>query len=226
MGRTRTTMLCLAYLSCGTTALAQPDPDGRPSQPAQAPVVPAAHSGEISVIMGYALPIKGLNYKLGFGVRGGIDLGHFYLGGMVAIHQGDDKHISYGPSSLDNGGKQDYSSLAVFATVDAAYRLELPLGARRTTLSPFLSAGLLAIPMSSSGVYGATSITNTYLVLGGGASYSVDISDLYAVGLHVRVYDTGDTSFDFGDLSQNQHQHGFSTSIFYAAAYLESTFRF
>ena len=197
----------LASLLCAAPAAAQPD-------------------AEVSVITGYALPIKGLNYNLGVGVRGGVVLGPLYVGAMVAVHQGDDKHITYGPDTLDNGGKQDYASLAVFATADVAYQLQIPLGARRSTLAPFVSAGLLAIPMGSSGVYGDSSITNSYLVVGGGVSYSVDLNARYAVGLHVRVYDTGDTSFDFGDLSQNTHQHGFSTSIFYAAAYLESTLRF
>lgn len=176
--------------------------------------------GQVSVITGRSMPINGLVYNAGIGLRGGTRVGQIYLGGMLAVHVGDTKQIKY------SNGVQTYSSRPKFITADAAYEFAGSIGTHRTTLSPYVSAGMLSMSMSSSGTFGDPSLTKRYFVLGGGLSYNIDVTDRYAVGLHARVYNTGDTSFDFGDSSQGQIEHGFSTSIFYAGFYLENIVRF
>ena len=192
------------------------------------PVVPESRSVTLALITGISVPINGLQYNVGVGVRGGIDLGRFYVGGMVAVHQGDQKTITYGPvDSLGiPGGPQTYDSTPLFFVADGGYHLTIPLGGLDTVLTPYLSAGLLLIPMSSSGAYGESSVVNAYPVIGGGFSYAVPLGQRYSVGLHYRMYNVGDTQFSFGDLSQGTVEHGFSTSIFYAAFYSEVSCRF
>lgn len=174
------------------------------------------------------MPINGFRYNAGLGVRAGLDFGRFYLGGMLAVHQGDSKTVTYGPvSSLGiPGGPQTYDSLPLFTVVDGGYNLKIPIGGLSTTLTPYLSLGLLFTVMSSSGAYGDTSITRTDPVIGGGFSYSVPVGKQYALGLHYRMYNVGDATFEFGDLSQGTVEHGFSTSIFYSAFYSELSYRF
>lgn len=196
--------------------------------PAATPAAPQSRGVTLSLLTGISIPINGLQYNVGVGFRGGLDLGRFYVGGMVAIHQGDQKSINYGPvASLGiQGGVQTYNSTPLFFVADGGYHLTIPLGGLDTVLTPYLSAGVLLIPMSSSGAYGDTSIVNPYFVIGGGFSYSVPLGPRYSVGLHYRMYDVGDTQFSFGDLSQGTVEHGFSTSIFYAAFYSEVSCRF
>jgi hypothetical protein len=220
-----------------TTAVPTPA-ESAPTAPAAAevpsaplpPVVAAATSHQVtaSVLVGSSIPINGLNYNAGTGIRGGATFGHYYLGGMLAVHQGDSLAISWPAVAAfgTNAGVQAYKSLPVFAVIDGGYKLRIPVGSIATFLTPYLSTGLLVIGMSSSGVYGNSNIANSYFVVGGGFSYGVPISERYSIGVHFRGYDTGDTKFSFGDYSKGTIEHGFSTSVFYAAFYLELETRF
>jgi hypothetical protein len=194
------------------------------------PVVeaPGEPRATISFLGGMSIPIKGLNYNAGIGVRGGVNLGKFYVGGMLAVHQGDAKTITYGPVSLLGipGGPQWYSSLPIFLVADGGYSIGIQLGQLSTVLTPYVSAGALVFNMQSSGVYGNSSIAPIYAVIGGGLSYGIALGPRYLFGLHMRMYNTGDASFTFGDRSKNQFEHGFSTSIFYSAIYTELSYRF
>jgi hypothetical protein len=219
----------LGHASAETTvAPSQPVPTAPaitiPPAPAEAPTAPRA---TISFIAGMSIPITGLNYNAGIGVRGGANLGKFYLGGLLALHQGDAKTITYGPvSSLGiPGGAQHYSSLPIFLVADGGYNIGIPLGRLSTVLTPYLCVGAVVMNMQSSGVYGDSTITPIYAVVGGGFSYDIAVGARYSIGIHTRVFNTGDTDFKFGDLSKHQYEHGFSTSIFYAAVYTELSYR-
>lgn len=200
---------------------------------AQVPVSPAPglaapKTKEVSVIVGASIPINGLVYNGGIGIRAGAHFGKFYVGGMLAVHQGDTKTIVWGPVPAlgIQGGPQTYDSLPLFVVADGGYTLTIPLGGRATTFTPYLSAGLLAIILDSAGAYGESSTTNAYFVIGGGFSYRVPVADRYSVGIHYRMYNVGDTSFEYGNLSEGTVEHGFSTSIFYAAFYGELAYHF
>ena len=184
------------------------------------------HPWSAEVLLGSSFAINGLNYNVGGAVRVGVNLRHVYLGGFAALHQGDTKTITWGPDAFSNGGDQKYSSHPFFFAADAGYSFTLPIGAVESVLTPCLSGGLLLITMDTSGVYGSSSIAKTYGIVGFGASYDLLFGARFFVGAHFRLYDTGDTSFKFGDASQGTYQHGFSTSIFYYALYSELGLRF
>lgn len=96
----------------------------------EAPPPPSYDTGTVSLLAGMAVPVHGLHYGAGFGVRAGVNLGHFYLGGTFAVHAGDEKTIRYGRiSSLGvDAGAQRYSSLPMFVTADAGYNITIPIG--------------------------------------------------------------------------------------------------
>ena len=183
---------------------------------------------EVSVIAGASIPINGLVYNGGIGIRAGAHVGNFYLGGMVAVHQGDTQAITYGsvPTLGIPGGLQTYNSLPLFLVADGGYTLTIPIGGLATTFTPYVSMGLLAIILNTSGAYGDSSITNSNFVIGGGFSYRVPVVERYSVGIHYRMYNVGDTTFSYGNLSEGTVEHGFSTSIFYAAFYGELAYHF
>jgi hypothetical protein len=218
-----------------TEAAPLPPSAAAPSAPtaeatAQADVL-AQHPWSVSVVAGSSIPINGLNYNEGIGVRGGIHvatnkLKHVYLGGILAVHAGDSKTIGWGPTQFSNGGDQHYNSHPLFVAADAGYSFQIPVGTLDTVLTPCLSAGVMVIGMDTDGVYGTTSITNTYGVVGFAASWDVNFNSRFYAGAHYRLYNTGDTSFSFGDLAQGTYQHGFSTSVFYYALYSELGYRF
>ena len=219
-----------------TTAAAPVPPAGRPSPPAiveaSAPAdVLVQHPWSMSVIAGSSIPINGLNYNEGIGVRAGVHVGagkleHIYLGGILAAHAGDSKTIGWPSTVFNNAGDQHYHSHPLFLAADAGYSFEIPIGTLDTVLTPCVSAGLLVIGMDTDGVFGTTSITNTYGVIGFAASWDVGFSDRFYAGVHYRIFNAGDTSFSFGDYAQNTYQHGFSTSVFYYALYSELGYRF
>jgi hypothetical protein len=184
------------------------------------------HPWSADVLLGSSFAIKGLNYNFGAAARVGVNLRHVYLGGFAALHQGDNKKISWGPDAFSSGGDQKYSSHPLFFAADAGYSFVLPIGSLDSVFTPCLSGGLLLITMDTSGVYGSSSIVNTYGIFGFGVSEDLLFGERFFAGVHFRLYDTGDTSFEFGNLSQGTYQHGFSTSIFYYALYSELGLRF
>jgi hypothetical protein len=185
------------------------------------------HPWSASVIGGSSIAINGLNYNAGVGLRAGVNLKHFYLGGLLLLHQGDTKTINWGATAFSNAGDQKYTSHPFFFAADAGYSFDVPLGPIDTVLTPCLSAGLLLITMDSSGVYGTpSSLAQTYGLFGFGASYGLLLGERTFAGVHFRLYDTGDTKFEYGNVSQGTYQHGFSTSIFYYALYAEVGYRF
>jgi hypothetical protein len=75
-------------------------------------------------------------------------------------------------------------------------------------------------------VYGDAAVTNGYFVAGGGFSFNADVMEQVSIGPSYRMYNVGDTEFEFGSLGDGEIEHGFSTSIFYAAFYGELIARF
>jgi hypothetical protein len=229
LGPSRSSLLLLATaaaaaLLAGRSARAQPPPAATEAGAKRDPL--SERPGSVEVLAGSAIAIHGVNYNLGVGVRAGAHLAHFYLGGMLAVHQGDTKTIAWGPTAFSNGGDQKYTSHPFFFAADAGYTFDIPIGSVDTLLTPCLSGGLLLMTMDTSGVYGSSSIAKTYGLLGLGASYGVLLDQRVYLGAHFRMYDTGDTTFDFGNLAQGTYEHGFSTSIFYYALYSELGYRF
>src|SRR5437870_2854782 len=100
-----------------------------PSRPAEALAAPAASIAAarrqaphltMAVIAGSSIPIKGLNYYEGLGLRAGVLWEKLYLGGMLAVHRGDTKTGDYPavPALSIPGGHQVYKSLPVFLAAD------------------------------------------------------------------------------------------------------------
>jgi hypothetical protein len=206
--------------------VAGPPPATETPAPATPPV--PTHGITLTALAGSSIPINGVNYNAGIGVKAGIHFGHVYVGGMLAVHQGDTKSINWGavPALGYQAGTQTYSSVPIVTAADLGYRIDIPIAGLQTSLMPYVSAGLIATFMSSSGVYGDSSIVNTDPVIGGGLAVSVPIGSRLALGLHSRTYNVGDTSFHFGNASQGTYEHGFSTSIFYTAFYSELSYTF
>ena len=177
----------------------------------------------IGILVGSSLHIKGLNYGTGIGVRGGVTLGRLYLGGLIAAHEGDKLSINYGAASAIGvtGGRQKYESSPLLVVADVGYVFEIGKGELVFRAMPNLGAGVLSIPIHSKGVYGESTIRPLKGIIGIGLSVGALVHNHLFVGAHARAYNTGDTSFKFGDLSKGTYQHGFSTSIFYDALFGE-----
>jgi hypothetical protein len=197
----------------------------------QASASRAEHPVSIALIAGTSIPINGLNYNEGLGVRAGANVAvrqfeHVYVGGVVTAHAGDSLSITWGPDAIQKGGVQYYTSHPGFVAADIGYSFAFSLGRIETVLTPCLSAGLMLIEMDTNGTYGSTSIVNAYGIIGFAASYDLLLGKHFFVGAHYRMYDTGDTTFQFGNLSNNTYEHGFSTSVFYYALFSELGYRF
>lgn len=183
----------------------------------------------VSVIAGISPAAKrGLDYGAGFGVQGGAMLNKFYVGGLLARHQGSKTRINYGRvSNLGiNGGAQDYKWSCLFLAADAGYRLSIfNTGSISAALMPYISSGLGIVNMKSSGVYGQPdNVVDKKIRFGGGAAYKVLFGDRFSVGLNYRVYAPVDAAFDFGS-GRNEIPHGFSTGLYYYAFFSEFSYR-
>lgn len=183
----------------------------------------------LSIIAGISPAAKrGLDYGAGFGVQAGANLNKFYVGGVLARHQGSKTRINYGRvSNLGiNGGAQDYKWTCLFFAADAGYRLTLlKAGNISAVLMPYISSGLGIINMKTSGVYGeGDNVVDKKIRFGGGAAYQVSFGDRFSVGLNYRVYAPVDAAFDFGS-RRNEIPHGFSTGLYYYAFFSEFSYR-
>jgi hypothetical protein len=172
---------------------------------------------------------RGLDYGSGFGVQAGTILNKFYVGGMLARHQGDEIKINYGGiSNLGiKGGEQNYTWACAFLVADAGYRLPvLKTDKISAVLMPYISSGLGIINMKTSGVYGqGDNVVDKRLRFGGGAAYQASFGEHFSVGFNYRVYAPSDVSFEFGN-GGNEIPHGFSTGVYYYAFFSEFSYRF
>jgi hypothetical protein len=174
---------------------------------------------------GYAIPINGLRYGAGAGFKAGMNLNNLYLGVVLAGYLGDKKSIRYGavPSLGIQSGKQEYKSTGLYLAADIGYDIGIPIGGAKTILQPYVSAGLMVIPIVSSGVYGNSNTVLSKFAPGAGFVYRVPITERLSAGLDYRMYSLGDGEFDFGD--SGEIQHGFSTAIWFGAFSADLSFR-
>jgi len=202
-----------------------PPLDGRPSDPARPE---GSGSAALAVLFGAGLPFNGLTYGLGAGAQLQTSLGHVAIAGALFIYSGDEKNITYGPvpGFSIKGGRQQYNSLPIFLVGDGGYAFSINAGALRSAIKPFVSTGVMALHIATSGVYGDADQTQFKFCLGWGVAYRVRLGDRLAVGLQYRMYpNLGDDHIDFGSPSKNEIPHGFSTSIFYHAITTEIAYR-
>jgi hypothetical protein len=178
--------------------------------------------------VGHAMPADALAYGFGAGLKGTAGIGLLHAGAGLLFHAGDETSIEYGPVDAlgIEGGKQEYASAPLFLLLDAGLRLELTIGDRTTMFAPFLSAGLLLVNMSTSGPYGEASTAGSRFAIGWGLLYRVPLLGPVSLGVEYRMYPIGDGEFEFGDSSANEVAHGFSTSLFFHALFLEASYRF
>ncbi|WP_437985167.1 hypothetical protein [Sorangium sp. So ce117] len=229
-------MLSVIVIACasGTAAHAAEVPSNGSLEPAAAAGdEPSAsfmheHALTLGVISGYSIPENAMTYAVGLGLRGSVQLSHVHVGATVLLHEGDTVDIVYGGiSSLGIwGGGQSYKTLPLFLLAEAGYAIEIPLGALKTELVPFFSLGTALIFMRTSGVYGDNALTDVHLAIGGGIDYRVLLNGPWSLGVDYRMYPLGDASFTFGDLSAGTIEHGYSTSVFYHALFVEGGYRF
>jgi hypothetical protein len=174
---------------------------------------------------GYAIPVNGLRYGVGAGFKAGMNLDKLYLGAAIAGYMGDKKSIRYGavPSLGIQSGKQDYKSAGLYLAADIGYNIGIPIRRTTTILQPYGCAGLMLIPIVSSGVYGDSNTVLSKFTPGFGFVYRVPITERLSVGLDYRQYFLGDAEFDFGD--SGEIPHGFSTSIWFGAFSADLSFR-
>jgi hypothetical protein len=174
---------------------------------------------------GYAVPTEGLRYGIGAGFKAGMNVNKLYLGVALAGYMGDKKSIRYGAvSSLGiKGGKQEYKNTGLYLAADLGYDIGIPIGGTTTILQPYASAGLMVIPVVSSGVYGDNNTILARFAPGVGFVYRVPVSERLSVGLDYRMYFPGDGEFDFGD--SGEIKHGFSTAIWFGAFSADLSFR-
>jgi hypothetical protein len=175
--------------------------------------------------VGYAIPINGLRYNMGAGFRAGMNFNNLYLGVALAGYTGDKKSIRYGavPSLGIQSGRQEYKSAAVNLAADIGYDIVIPIAGSRTVLQPYFTAGLMVIPITSSGVYGDNTAVLSKFSPGAGFVYRIPINERMSAGLDYRMYFLGDAEFDFGD--SGEIPHGFSTSIWFGAFSADLSFR-
>jgi opacity protein-like surface antigen len=183
-----------------------------------------------SVIMGISPPKQGLEYKAGFGVKGGAHLGHLYAGAALFAHTGDELSLRYGSASGlgINGGRQNYKWAPKFLMADIGYEVKIKFGTSfSSSFMPYFSTGLVSIKVSSSGVYGSPDdLKINKLGLGGGFSYTVAIVKNLSVGLEYRIYPLGRIHADFGNASQRRIVHGFHTDGYYDAIFAVASYCF
>lgn len=224
------TKITTTIIGAATAALLFTSParaqSSEPAQKAEPAASPAPVRLSLSSVLGTAFANKGLEYGVGVGVRPAVTLHNVYIGGMFAVHAGDTKDIKWGETAIAKGGKQHYSSTPVIAEADVGYRIELPIGPVKTALTPFVTAGLLVVAMSSSGDYGDSSTTDKHALIGGGAAYEVDFGDHLFVGAMFRMHKGVAGDFEFGNEAAGTYQHGFKTSLWYGAAFTEVGWRF
>jgi hypothetical protein len=230
----------------GATALPPPPPPPPPAAAApaaEAPVVEKAPTAaeetptvpatpkrgttfSLALVLGTSFKHNGMDYGVGYGIRPAVTIYNVYLGGLLVKHSGDAKDIGFGATIFGPATTQHYTTSPVILSADVGYSFDLPIGTVKTTLTPFVTAGAAFISVSSSGGYGASSISKTSGLLGGGAAYTVDLGQHVFIGASFRAHAAKDASFNFGDLSLNQYTHGYSTSVWYGAYYGELGWRF
>jgi hypothetical protein len=85
---------------------------------------------------------------------------------------------------------------------------------------------MMLVNLSTSGGYGSDSMADPHVAIGGGLLYRVPITPAFGLGAQYRMYPLGDGKFEFGDVDDDTYEHGFSSSIFYHAAFIEASFLF
>lgn len=174
----------------------------------------------------FAIPIHGMSYGVGGGLRAGVDFHHVYLGATFLMHRGDSVDIGWGSTFFSKEGEQHYRTLPWFLVAEAGYAIQIPIAGLRTELVPFFSLGAAFVHVSTTGVYGKDSITDSHLAIGWGLDYRVSFAEPWSLGIGYRMYPLGAAHFSFGDLSAGTYEHGFSTSIFYHSVLAEAAYRF
>jgi hypothetical protein len=182
----------------------------------------------LSLISGTSITSEALSYGIGVGVKAGLSLNKVYVGIATAVYTGENTTIRYGavPSLGIQSGTQKYDSGPKLIMIDGGYDIKLAGDEKLSCIfTPYLSTGLVSINMRSSGVYGESKVTDSRLAFGGGLMVNVLFGSNFSFGLEQRMYPIGDAEFTFGEGS-GEIDHGFSTSVFYAALHTVVAYRF
>ena len=182
----------------------------------------------VSAIAGFSPPKQGLKYSAGFGIKAGAHLeNNLYAGMALFAHMGDDISIGWGSFSTFNGGRQKYKMNPKFVMADVGYEFKFnPLAGFSSSLMPYFSMGLASLTFKSSGVYGKPDpLTLNKFGIGGGVTYTMALTEHFSLGVEYRMYPLGDIDVEFGDISENEYEHGFSTNAFYHGIFTVLTYR-
>lgn len=192
--------------------------------PAAAPPQDSTGKLLIAALAGHAIPVNGMEWGIGVGLRAGTRVGAIWIGGTAALYAGDSVDIDWGSTVLADGGRQYYTTLPIFVVGEVGYAFDFHPGPLELQLTPHLDLGAAFISAASHGEYGGDDSTlDGRLAWGWGLTGRAFLDRHWALGVDYRMLPLGDADFDFNEGEVNSH--GYSTSVFFHGLSFELAYR-